>query len=468
MTEIPIESLFQSQKLQAQALRMQSWKSRLPYLKSLKAALLKYENEIIQAHVADFKKPADETLLTEIFPVLEEINLFQRNLHRWSRPQEVGNPPLLLGSDSRVYFEAKGAVLIISSWNYPFALSLTPLVGAIGAGNTVCLKPSELTPHVSRLLKKIVQEIFPPEMVSVVEGGAEVSQKLLSFPWDHIFFTGSTNVGRIVMQAAAKNLSPVTLELGGKSPAIVDASAHLKNSAEQMIWGKTVNNGQTCVSPDFVYVHAKVWDEFIQECKLAVERLQKNHQRPQIISDKHYQRLMDLKTQSTAQGARVLLEGVTDGQRDLSPVLMEITTREFGTELMNQEIFGPLLPMIKYEHDDEVVQHVNSQGKPLSLYLFSQNETQIQFWLRAISSGGVTINNTLLHVGNHHLPFGGIGASGIGKYHGHFSFLEFSHQRAVLHYRWTHAILRKFYPPYSLESRKLMSFLVRWMIKLPW
>ncbi len=462
MNEINIEETFQKQKRRAQVLRSVSIFNRLEYLKKLKKCLTKYENEIIQAHLEDFRKPANETLLTEILPVHEEINLFLKHLRCWSRPKKVSNSLLLFGSKSFVLSEPKGCVLIIAPWNYPFMLSLVPLVGAIGSGNTVCLKPSELTPKVSQLLSRIVQEVFPPEMAMVIEGGTEISQKLLALPYDHIFFTGSTAVGKIIMEAAAKNLVPVTLELGGKSPVIVDSSADLASAAEKIIWGKSINNGQTCVSPDYVYVHTQVWERFIQECEKALAILQKEHHRPQIITEKHFQRLLHLLKQAESEGVKILVKGQMQGPRDLSPVLLEVTKKNFSTELMQSEIFGPLLPMIKYEQNEEIIDHVNSQGKPLALYIYSSDRQNIQHLIQSISSGGVGINNNILQVANHHLPFGGIGNSGIGKYHGWYSFLEFSHQRGVLQTPgWAHSIFRKFFPPYKKNSEKLVSRMIR-------
>ena len=461
-----IEENFRIQKLKSLELRTETISDRLAKLARLKEVLLRRENEVIAAHYSDFKKPASETLLTEIFPVYEEIAQFQKKLKCWSRPKSVGNPILLLGSKSQIYFEPKGCILIIAPWNYPFNLSLVPLVGAIGAGNTVILKPSELTPNVSRLIKEIISESFAPEIALVVEGGVETSQKLLELEFDHIFFTGSTNVGKLVMQAAAKNLTPVTLELGGKSPAIVCPSADLKTSAEKLIWGKSVNSGQTCVSPDYVYVHNQIWDAFIDSCKLAVTKLHEGHERAQIITDKHFQRLLKLKNDALQGGAKLLLETDSKNNRDLSPVLLELQESPSALAIMNEEIFGPLLPMIRYTSDQEIINRINSEAKPLALYIFSQDKTEVEFLLKAISAGGVAINNTLLHLGNHNLPFGGIGASGMGQYHGHFSFLEFSHQKAVLKHRLFHRILKYFYPPYTMASQGLLGRIVRLMPKL--
>ena len=466
MNSTPMNQIFKRQQQKTHTLRRESPKLRLPYLKKLKALILKYEVEIISAHQQDFNKPANETLFMEIFPVMEEINLFIKNLSSWSQPITVPNPSMMIGSKSQVLYEPKGTVLILAPWNYPFALSLVPLVGAIGAGNTVCLKPSELTPQVSSLLKKLIGEVFPTDIASVFEGAVEVSQELLELPFDHIFFTGSTQTGRLIMQAAAKNLTPVTLELGGKSPVIVDSSANLQTSAEKIMWGKSVNDGQTCVSPDYVYVQAEIWEPFIDQCRQVLNKMQKHHDRPQIITERHFQRQLRLLSQAQESGAKILNPQSPDEQhptraRDMAPILIELTGQEFSTELMQSEIFGPLLPLIKFESLENVFQHINSRGKPLALYIFSQNQKQITKILQAIPSGGAGINSTLLHVGNHHLPFGGIGASGMGRYHGWYSFLEFSHQRAVLTQRWTHALFKKFYPPYSAAGTKNLGRLLR-------
>jgi aldehyde dehydrogenase (NAD+) len=429
-------------------------------LARLAGSIRRNEAALVAAMAADFGKPESEVKLTEILPVMLEIRHASRNLRRWMHPRRVLPTLVTIGTSARVRPEARGVCLIIAPWNYPFSLALGPLVSALAAGNSAIIKPSEMTPATSALIARLVKETFSPDLVTVVEGGAEVSQSLLALPFDHIFFTGSPAVGKIVMAAAAKTLASVTLELGGKSPTIIGPDADLKAAARWIAFGKFANAGQTCIAPDHVFVHQSVKDSFLAELRSRIAKSYGTNGPSQhlakIVNTQHANRLAGLLRDAVAKGGRVLLDGKAQG-REIGPTLIDAITPEM--EISQQEIFGPILPILAYDDLDEVIQQINARPKPLALYLFGRNRAQIDRVIAATSSGGVGVNLTMAHFTHTGLPFGGVNASGIGAAHGHHGFLAFSHQRAILSNRFS--ALPLIFPPYTAKVKRLISIVGR-------
>lgn len=434
--------VFNKQKKFHQSFKALPFSHRKILLNLLKKSILEHQEELCTAFIKDFNKSKFEALLTEIFPLLEEIKHTTKSLNSWGRPKKVKSSWLLAGTESYIQPKPKGTVLIISPWNFPFILALQPLVSALAAGNTVFLKPSELTPHVSAVIQKILNQLFEEDLIYVAPGGKEVTQELLKLPFDHIFFTGSTTVGKIIMQAASEKLIPVTLELGGKSPCVVDETADLAMAAKKIIWAKGVNNGQACIAPDYLLVHKSIKDQFLEI--LRKERRAQNTEPCNLINEKALRRIDDLKKQ----------QNIVDNFFILEP--------QPSSSIMQEEIFGPLLPILSYEHLDEIIAFINSKDKPLALYIFSNDKINAQKILAETISGGACINEIFIHVGNHHLPFGGVGASGIGSYHGEFGFREFSHQQSVLKRKRLNLLIQFLSPPHSMKKLKL----IEWLIKI--
>ena len=462
-----LEIIFQAQKKQSWHLRKTktqvALKERRQVLKNLLDKIIAEEKQICAAMKADFNKSEFEVLMTEIYPVTQEIRFVLRKLEEWMRPARVATPTMLMGAISEIYKEPKGVVLIIAPWNYPFQLAMTPLVSAIAAGNCVVLKPSELTPHTSAWLESAIKDIFPANHAIAILGDKEISAELLKLPFDHIFFTGSTAVGKIVMEAASKNLSSVTLELGGKSPTIVDDTADLDSAVDKILWGKFVNAGQTCVAPDYLLVQSSIHKAFVKKLKDKITIWSKNSENDHaaIISDAHVRRLNRLYTSTLASEAVLVSGGQFDlEKKKISPTLFEKVTA--SSDLMQEEIFGPILPIVNFAQINDAVQFINQRQKPLALYLFSDSEDNIAKVLRETSAGGVCINATLIHLANHHLPFGGVGESGMGSYHGHHGFETFSHHKAVLQQSWPGHFLKFLYPPYNGWKLKLVQKMIRW------
>jgi len=466
VSEAEIRKVFDAQRATALRLRTSTLDERLAKIKKLKAAMLAHRDELIAAGAADFRKPPAEVELTELLPVICEANDAIRGLKKWMKPTSVWPSRMTYGLSGWVQYEPKGRTLIISPWNYPVNLTFCPLISAIAAGNTAMLKPSEMTPHLSALMVKIVKETFSPDEVAIFEGDAAVSTALLSLPFDHIFFTGSPAIGKVVMGAAAKHLTSVTLELGGKSPTIVDASADLKVAAQNILWGKFTNNGQTCIAPDHIYVHASVKDEFVRQCKTVLDAtygtdIASQQQSPflaRIVNQRHTARIRGLLDDATARGAKVLSGGAVD-ESDcfIAPTLIENIPAD--ARIMSEEIFGPLLPIISFNDIDEVIARINADQKPLALYIWSRNEPTIQKLLKQTSAGGTCINHTVVHFLHGNLPFGGVNNSGIGRAHGHYGFRDFSHERAVVRTRFM--LARMFFPPYTDRMRKIINVLLK-------
>lgn len=433
-------------------------------LEKLLTAIETRESQIISALQADFKKSEAETLLTEIFPTVQELKFAIKNLESWARPLSVPAPITLCGSKSFLYYEPKGTVLIISPWNYPFQLTLGPLIPALAAGNNAIIKPSEFTPATNKVVTDIIKDCFTPDEALVIEGDASVTTELLKLPFDHIFFTGSTQVGKIVMRAASEHLASVTLELGGKSPAIVDDSADLSEVAKKLTWGKSVNAGQTCVAPDYVLVPRQKMNELAQKISQAYQRMygnsiESNPDFPAIINSRHHQRLNQLLETSLD---KALIASPRPSSESLKMPLAIIPNAEPDSVVMKDELFGPLLPLVPYDHLNEAIQFIQSRPKPLALYIFSEESETQERILRQTSSGGVLINDTLLHLANHNLPFGGVGESGLGNYHGYFGFKTFSHEKSVMKQsRLLGALFSFFYAPYTPIKLKLIRWLSR-------
>lgn len=404
---------------------------RIKQLETLKTLLKENEEELMNAVYEDFKKPPFETFGTEIGLIINEINFALKNIEKWVRPQSVPSSLVNFPSKNYILKEPYGNVLIIAPWNYPIQLCLLPLVGALAAGNTAVIKPSELTTQTSAVLEKLIATYFNPEVATVVLGGVETSSELLELPFNYIFFTGSTRVGRIIMQSAAKRLIPVTLELGGKTPCIVDETADLEISAKRIVWGKFVNAGQTCVAPDYLLVQDTIRDEFLDHLKTAIVSLygedpSRSDDFTRIINNEHFERLAALLHDGTT-----VIGGETDAsQCYIAPtILSEIT---WDDPIMKDEIFGPILPVLTFSDVDDAIAQILQTTRPLALYLFTSKDATEKKVLEQVSFGGGAINDTIAQLGNHHLSFGGVGASGFGSYHGKASFDSFSHQKSIM------------------------------------
>ncbi|HET7313141.1 aldehyde dehydrogenase family protein [Salinisphaera sp.] len=462
-----LHRLFESQQAKARALRTSSAAERVAKLARLRKLMFEKREAVHAACHADFAKPAAEVEVTEILPVVAEAHHAMRKLKSWMKPKRKRPTLLMLGTRAEVRTEPRGVCLIISPWNYPINLSLGPLVSAIAAGNTVILKPSEMTPHCASFLQEFLAELFDEDEVAVVQGAAETTQTLLELPFDHIFFTGSPAVGRIVMGAAAKHLSSVTLELGGKSPVIVDRSAKIKSAATTLMWGKFANNGQTCIAPDYVYVHDEIRDEFVAACREALdslygarEKLADNGDYCRIVNDKHYQRVRALLDDAIERGAKLPVGTVPANEdRFLAPTLL--TQVGENARIMEEEIFGPLMPILAFDDIEGPIAAINARPKPLALYIYATDKNLIETVLSRTSAGGSCVNQTMMHFLHGQLPFGGVNNSGIGNSHGHYGYLAFSHERSVLRDRFSLAFL--FRPPYNAFTRAFIRFAVRWL-----
>ncbi|HET7456124.1 MAG TPA: aldehyde dehydrogenase family protein [Gemmatimonadaceae bacterium] len=444
-------------------------RERIAKLRRLKAALLANREALYEAMFADFHKPEAEVELTEIQPTLNELNHTIRRLGHWMHPRRAKTPWLLSGTRSEIRYEPKGVVLVLAPWNYPVLLLLTPLAAAVAAGNCAIVRPSEKVPHTSRVLGDIVRAAFDEHDVALLTGDVPFANAILDLPFDHVFFTGSTKVGRHVMVAAARHLASVTLELGGKSPAIVDETANVKAAAQRIIWGKCINAGQTCVAPDYALVHESRAAEFIEQAKKALDRFygetpEQRRASPdfcRIVDDAGFARLVGLLDQTVASGARIEAGGDRRAEeRYLAPTI--VTGLSDHAPLMREEIFGPILPVLTYRTLDEAAELIDRRGKPLALYVFTKRARQVEAVLARTSSGGTVVNNVVIHLANPHLPFGGVGESGTGSYHGVFGFRAFSHERSVLR-QGPASMFHRLYPPYVPAVRRLVSLVSRVM-----
>ncbi len=401
------------------------------YLKALKSEIISKEQAVYDALKLDFKKSEFESFISEFGIVISQLNLVIKNLTNWVKPESVKSSILTFPSRDYIYKDPYGSILIIAPWNYPFLLAIEPLIMAVAAGNTVVLKPSELTQHTSQLITDIIETVFPKEHVISIQGGVETSTELLEQKWDYIFFTGSVSVGKIVAQAAAKHLTPVTLELGGKSPCIIDDSVDLKLTARRIVWGKFLNGGQTCIAPDYIVINSNIKNEFIETLKTEItkaygEKPIDSPDFPRIINSKNTLRLANmLKNENVVFGG-----DIDEALCYISPTLIDEPSLE--SAVMSEEIFGPILPILSYNTHEDIEQIIYNYEKPLSLYVFSKNQSFIEDILNTYSFGGGVINDVLIHFGNHRLPFGGVGNSGMGAYHGKLGFDTFSHKKAII------------------------------------
>ena len=433
-------------------------KFRKQQLKLLSKNIKNHENELLDALYKDLGKSKVEAYATEIGMLLKSIKLMRKELKNWSKTKQTDTPLYLFPTKSYIKKEPYGTVLIIGPFNYPVQLVFEPLIGAIAAGNTAIVKPSELTPHVAIVIKDIIEDTFDEAYVSVVEGGIEETQTLLSLPFDYMFFTGSEKVGKIVYEAAARKLIPVTLELGGKSPVIVDDTANIKVASERISFGKFTNAGQTCVAPDYILVQRKVKNDLIKALKKTItefygENIEKSPDFGRIVNQKHFNRLNDLiqiHKDNVAFGGNSSKEDLY-----IEPTLLDNITND--NKIMKEEIFGPILPIITYDNFDEVLEIIQSKSKPLSLYLFSEDENMTHRVVEELSFGGGAINDTLMHLANPNLPFGGVGSSGIGQYHGKYSFDTFSHMKSYT-FKSTRLESSLFFPPYKGKFKYIKTF----------
>lgn len=418
------------------------------------------EDEIIKALYDDFKKPAFEAVLTETSYVIAELKDTIKNLKNWAKPKRVFPSLLNFPSTDYIYKEPYGKVLVIAPWNYPFQLALCPLISAFAAGNQVVVKPSELTPKTSEIINKIISQIFEKDQVEVVEGGVEVSQQLLSERWDYIFFTGSVAVGKIVAKAAAVNLTPVTLELGGKNPCIIDETANLKLAAKRIVWGKFINAGQTCIAPDYILIQKDMQSHFVDYLKEEIIKAYGNNPEQsqdfaRIVNTKNWQRLVDM-----IEPEKVIFGGQTDTTTCyIAPTLIEESNVE--SQIMQEEIFGPLLPILSYENEAEIDAIISKYEKPLALYIFTENYAFSKKLINNYSFGGGCINDTIVHFSNKRIPFGGVGHSGIGAYHGSLGFDTFSHKKGIVKKaNWLDLPMR--YAPYK-DKLSIIKNLLKWL-----
>lgn len=403
---------------------------RKEQLLRLRAAILKYEKPLYEAFQADLHKSEEEAFLTEISIVLQEIKHHLHHIDQWAKPQRVGSTLAILPSKSYIITEPLGVALIMAPWNYPFNLLICPLVGAISSGCCAVLKPSPYTPHTAAVMEQMISETFPQNYISVVQGDRHVNTLLLSERYDIIFFTGSPSLGKLVMEAAAKNLTPCVLELGGKSPCIVDKEANLKIAARRIMWGKTINAGQTCIAPDYLFVHESVKTELFAEMKQAIrdffgENPEKNPFFPRIVNDKAMERLLPL----LQQGDIVFGGENNRAERYIAPTVIDNVKPDFA--IMQEEIFGPILPVLTFNDINTVINYVNTHEKPLAFYYFGDHK-KAKTVLAQTTSGGACVNDVLMHIANPKLPFGGVGNSGMGQYHHRESFIAFSNRRAVV------------------------------------
>jgi aldehyde dehydrogenase (NAD+) len=461
-----IRRVFELHAASAQRLRTSTVAQRIARLQRLREVLLAHRAEVVEAGTQDFRRPATEIEMTELMPVLMDISDTCRQLKKWLRPKRVRVTAMMLGTSAWTRYEPRGRCLIIAPWNYPVTLTLGPLVPAVACGNTVMVKTSEVAPNFSRVLASIIREAFPEDEVAVFEGDASVATVLLALPFDHCFFTGAPAIGKIVMQAASKHLTSVTLELGGKSPTVIDQTADLETAVQTISWGKFINSGQTCIAPDHIYVHESVKERVIELFRECLGRwygegmAAKHAELARVINARHTRRVAGLIDDAKSRGARVVVGGAVDiDAHFVSPTL--ITDIPADAAIMHEEIFGPLLPIISFRSVDDVVNGINSAPKPLALYIWSKNSAFADHIIDHTSAGATCVNNVGVHFLHHNLPFGGVNHSGIGSYHGEWGIRAFSHERAIVK---THYLtVRMFFPPYGPRLRKMVGLALKYV-----
>ncbi len=428
--------IYNAQQKNLLTLKNTSIDERLKKIKALEKVVLANRKKIQEALFNDFKKGALQTDFSEIYPVVAEARLYKSKLHEWAATLEVDTPLSFVGSNAKIVYEPKGRVLILTPWNYPFQIPLKNMIAAVAAGNAVIIKPSEFTPHTAEMVAEIVKQVFSENEVAVITGDHSVSQELLNLRFDHIHFTGSPAIGKVIMKKAAETLTAVTLELGGKSPTIIDETANLKKAARNLIWAKYLNSGQTCIASDYIYIHVSKKDEFIQQMKEQTQKAfghnpQQTDAYCRIVNAKHFARVKRLLDDAVAKGAKIEDGGKSDASDNyFGPTLLTNITEDMA--LMQEEIFGPVLPVLTYNDIDEVIAYINKNEKPLALYIYSTKNKNQEYIINNTSSGAVGINESLIQNSHPELPFGGVNNSGIGKSHGHWGFKEFSNEKPVV------------------------------------
>ena len=457
-----IENILKQQKDFFKTHKTKDVNFRLKQLKNLRKAILDYEDKIYDALYKDLKKSKYNSYLNEIGIVLKEISYAINNLKKWSKDKKV-NSGIFFLSKNFIKSEPLGQILVISPWNYPFNLAICPVIGAISAGNTIILKPSEISTHTAKVIEEMITKYFDEKYFKVILGDSKKTSKLLDFNFDYIFFTGSENIGKIVMQKAANNLTPLTLELGGKSPCIIDKDIDLDKTASRIINGKFMNAGQTCVAPDYLLVHSKIKDKLIKKLIEKIDffyskDIKNSNDYERIINEKHFNRLINyLKDVNIVYGGKNDIKDLF-----ISPTLIDMKNIDDinNNKIMKEEIFGPILPIMEYNNLDEAIEFINSKPKPLALYIFSNNKKVQEKVLNETSSGGSCINDTIIHLTNLKLPFGGVGQSGFGAYHGKSSFNTFSHKKSILKNTNFFDIIMRF-PPHKDSGIKILNKLMK-------
>ncbi len=450
---VEIDNVLSRQRRHALALRKSDYRQRLAVLDRFERVFKASYEEIHRAASADFSKSEAEVDFTEIFTVLTELKHIRKNLKSWMKSKKVAPAMTMFGTSAKITFEPRGVCLVVSPWNYPFNLTFCPMMLAIAAGNTVIIKPSELTPNMSTVICDIVYRAFTPDEVAAFQGDAGTASYLTSLPVDHIFFTGSPSVGRRVMAAAAENLTSVTLELGGKSPVVIDHTANIKKAAGDIVFGKFMNNGQTCIAPDYVYIEESVKETFVEEMKKniaqqygSLDLLAANSDYCRIVNELHFERLKKLLDDALEQGGAIIFGGKCDAETKLiEPTLLEGMAE--SSLIMQEEIFGPMLPLITFTDMDDILGDINSKPKPLALYVYSNERSTQDKVIQRTSAGDTCINQIAIHFMHPNLPFGGVNNSGLGKTGGRWGFEAFSHQRSILEDKLGAAALLR--PPYT-------------------
>lgn len=453
-----IEAILNKQRAFFMSQKTKNVNFRIEQLKKLREIIKQKENEICKALELDLGKSSTESYMAEIGMVLEDLRYVIKHTKKWSKKEYHIAPLAQFPSTSFRIAEPYGLTLIISPWNYPFLLTIQPLVGAISAGNCAIIKPSEYSQYTSKIIKDIIEEIFNEEYVAVILGEKEVAEKLLENKFDYIFYTGSTRVGKIVMESAAKNLTPVTLELGGKSPCIVDKNSNVKLAAKRIIFGKLLNCGQTCVAPDYVFVQKEVKQEFINYCKEYIEKFigsnwNENKEYPKIINKRQFDRMIELiEKEDIAYGGNF-----DEKTLKIQPTLLD--NKSFESKAMQEEIFGPILPIIEYIDLEEPIKYINENNKPLALYIFTNSKRVENRILKEVSYGGGCINDTIIHLASSKLGFGGIGYSGMGEYHGKYSFKTFSHYKSIINKSTLIDLPMRYHPFKKINDRLIRIFM---------
>ena len=462
-----LESTFNSILGKHPKIKNTTSKERIIKLRKLKKNIFLYRDEIKRALFKDFKKSSSDVDLTEIFPVISEIKHNIRHLSKWMKDEIVPTPLTLLGSKSYIKYEPKGIILIMTPWNFPINLTFVSIINAISAGNSIIIKPSEISEKTSIIIKKIVANTFDKNEIKVILGGAKTAQKLLKLKFNHILFIGSPSIGKIVMQEAAKNLASVTLELGGKSPTIIDEKCNINKAAKRIAWSKFLNNGQVCIAPDYLFVHNKIKEKFIKQLILSIKNLYSNDPIKsddycRIVNKKHFNRLINLLEDAKQLGSNIIYGGnVNKKENFIEPTLLNNISKK--SKMYKEEIFGPLLPIFDFNEIEEVIEFINKNEKPLALYIFSKNNNNIKTIIKNTSSGGVCINHSTLHYSNNNLPFGGINNSGTGRCHGIYGFHELSNKKSILKQVLPSSPTDFLFPPYNNFKNKLIEFTIKWL-----